>query len=126
MSYQKERDEFIAVCARNGIHVNTARNLLRLATSHGRVAVAECNGPGEWVHRIPYPEAGKIYEKHQADCEKKTERLEATIKKLCEVSGLSVQTGGDPRGYTVRVVFPDGSYNTWGGKEHGYGIPQRN
>lgn len=29
---------------------------------------------------------------------------------------------GDPRGYCLKLHLPDGSYNTWGGKESGYGI----
>lgn len=28
----------------------------------------------------------------------------------------------DPRGPAVRLFFDDGSYNTWGGEEHGFGI----
>jgi hypothetical protein len=32
--------------------------------------------------------------------------------------------GGDPRGYTVKVHLPNHAYNTWGGAESGYGVPQ--
>jgi len=28
----------------------------------------------------------------------------------------------DPRGYAVYIDLPDGSYNSFGGRENGYGI----
>lgn len=51
---------------------------------------------------------------------KEESRLEESIRAM--LAPLAVSFGGDPRGYTVRVHFPDGSYNTWGGREHGWGI----
>ena len=31
----------------------------------------------------------------------------------------------DPRGFTFKVFFPSEIYNTWGGKETGFGIPSK-
>lgn len=33
-----------------------------------------------------------------------------------------VKFTGDPRGFCFKFLFPSGRYNTWGGKEEGYGI----
>lgn len=41
-----------------------------------------------------------------------------------EKQGVVPDFGGDPRGYTVKLLLPDGSYNTWGGFECGWGVPQ--
>lgn len=36
--------------------------------------------------------------------------------------GLTCEFNGDPRGYAVYIRFADGSSNSWGGSETGYGI----
>lgn len=41
-----------------------------------------------------------------------------------EKHGVVPIFGGDPRGYTVKLLLPDGTYNTWGGFECGLGVPQ--
>lgn len=41
-----------------------------------------------------------------------------------EKHGVVPIFGGDPRGYTVKILLPDGSSNTWGGFECGWGVPQ--
>ncbi len=48
-------------------------------------------------------------------------RLEQIINKH-GVLALKADVTGDPRGYCLKLHLPDGSYNTWGGKESGYGI----
>ena len=35
---------------------------------------------------------------------------------------ITAKFDGDPRGYCLKLLLPDGSYNSWGGKENGYGI----
>lgn len=104
--------------------VKAAGLLLRYAREHGRLAVEECNGPGEYINRVPYPRAGELIAAWQADLEKRQERIGAKIVEVCAPFKLPVILGGDPRGSTVRVKFPSGVYNTWGGAEHGYGVPQ--
>ena len=130
MATQREREAFIATLQRECTDkpvdevLHVARLLLRHAKSHGNIAVAQCNGPGDYVNHIPYPEAEKIYERHEAWCEKREAQLEARMSKLAESIGLRIAFGGDPRGYTVKLFLPSGTYNTWGGKESGYGVPQ--
>lgn len=126
MSYQKEREEFIArmVAAFGESQLANIRLLLRHAKTHGNLAEAECNGPGDWVHRIPYPQAGEIIEAFEKRIEKRQEQIEKRIKAICEKIGCRVETGGDPRGYTIKVFLPNGAYNTWGGAESGWGVPQ--
>ncbi len=124
-SYGKARDEFIKVAQRNGINRESARRFLRLANSHARIQVAICNGPGDYVNRVPYPRAGEIYAEHEVLCARREERVEKQIKRLAEECNVKVDCGGDPRGFTVKLFLPDGSYNSWGGKESGYGVPTR-
>jgi len=130
MTKQQERDQFIAQLVRalpeKPAHVvaDAARLLMRHAKTHGNLAVAECNGPGDYVNRIPYPEAGHIYAEHQRRIEKKTQQIEGRIIAICAELGLVAILGGDPRGYTVKVKLPTGAYNTLGGREDGYGVPQ--
>lgn len=47
------------------------------------------------------------------------EQVNATLKR----AGLSLNhLNGDPRGYAVYINLPDGYSNSFGGREHGYGI----
>lgn len=49
--------------------------------------------------------------------------LEKMISELAKGFGLTVVFDGDPRGYVVKLHAPNKDvYNTWGGKESGYGI----
>ena len=120
-----ERAAFLDVCRRNKFPIGQARELLRLADAHIRNAVAQCNGPGDYVNRIPYPAVGEIYTKHEARCERREARIESRIATIAAETGFRVECGGDPRGYTVKIFFPDDSFNTWGGRENGYGVPQK-
>jgi hypothetical protein len=130
MATAKERERFIieltrALSATPTHHVErAARLILRHAKTHGNIAEAECNGPGPWVDRIPYPEAGEIYAKHEARCEKRRERIERRIAEICKPLGIVADFQGDPRGYTVKLHLPTGASNTWGGREDGFGVPQ--
>ena len=54
--------------------------------------------------------------------EKRVENLEKRIRAMCDTWRIGVKFNGDPRGYAVRLMFPDQSYNTWGGAEEGWGI----
>lgn len=111
----REFGDFVNALARNGVQHPTdeALELARLARRHHRLAERHCNGDC----RSCGEEAG------WPDVCKADERLEARIEKRAAALGFKVQFGGDPRGYTVSLVLPDGSYNSWGGKESGYGVP---
>lgn len=136
MSYtkaeQRERQQFIDLFVKStdptGLDYqereHAAELLLRHSQTHGRLAVEECNGPGDYVHSIPYPRAGQIIDRWQKRLEKRQEQIEKRITAICAKFGLKVECGGDPRGYTIKMFFPGEPYNTMGGRESGWGIPQ--
>ena len=143
MATAKEREEFIVLfCAqypRRPLHetVAAARALLRHAKTHGNLAVQHCNGPEHLNGPSPFdwkaePEKhaawvkrnGEAAEAWEAAREKKELAVEKRIMDICAGFKLPVTFGGDPRGYTVKVKFPSGLYNTWGGAEEGWGVPQ--
>jgi erythromycin esterase-like protein len=49
-------------------------------------------------------------------------RLNAEVTRILESYGLKHMRNHDPRGYAVKIHFPDGSFNTRGGQEDGWGI----
>jgi hypothetical protein len=96
----------------SGEIVQTCSLICRHATTHNRLQVIHCN---------------RGLSKAE---ERKEEQIEARIKALVEelphVDGKPIvpKFGGDPRGFTVKLVMPDGRYDTWGGAEDGFGVPQ--
>lgn len=103
--------------------LRTLSRIGRLAATHQRLAEAECSV--------------EMTERQAARHARRVEALEATIRRLVatlpralavprsgapadlsEPSGLvpvGVDFGGDPRGYTVKLIVPDPSAgNTWG------------
>ena len=48
--------------------------------------------------------------------------LVSGVNELLRGYGLNWHHNTDPRGYAVKIMFPDGSYNTMGGREDGWGI----
>ena len=109
-----------------------ARLLVRHSVTHGRLAEMSCNGhPLQSV----CPPAGcdmpawnarvnKAQDRLDAYIEKREGQIERRITAICAELGLSPNFQGDPRGYTVKVALPNGAYNTWGGREDGWGVPQ--
>ena len=130
MSTQRERQELHALIARDfpakPLWEVTAfcNSLLRHAKTHGALAVEECNGPGDYIHQIPYPRAGELINEWQNRLEVRQERTSKRITELCAAFGVKVKLGGDPRGCTVHIHLPSGHYNTMGGRESGFGVPQ--
>ena len=137
MTNQKERENFIArmvtefgdraVKIGKGTvsTVDVARLLLRHSKTHGRLAEMRCEcHPAMNNPNVPIAVAGKLQDERDAWIEKREGQIERRIKEVCDAIGLPVEFGGDPRGYTVKVFFPSGKYNTWGGAESGYGVPQ--
>ncbi len=87
-----------------------ATELMRLARRHGRLQERRCN-----------EDLGKSGKKADAWLKARIEKL---VKQPSLASITSVLFGGDPRGFTVKVFLTSGDYNTWGGKENGWGVPQ--
>jgi hypothetical protein len=112
VSYQRERDDFIARMSREGLSIDSTRGLLRAATTLQRLAEAQCNGdwpadngerkvvPCSRCDQMWVPSTLKGAPKLCEDC-----RTEDRAKRLLP-DGWSLQTQGDPRGYVLRVVPP--------------------
>lgn len=104
---QKEaRAHNVAVLARNFPHADTDKlqdDLYKLALACERNALDLCNTPN-----------------HVDVRDKLRGRLEAIAKRHGIV--IKADVTGDPRGYCLKLHLPNGDYNTWGGKEIGYGI----
>ena len=51
------------------------------------------------------------------------QNLEDKVRSILARAGMALNHfNGDPRGYAVYIDLPNGSYNSFGGREHGYGI----
>ena len=117
--------------------IDAARALLRHSRTHGNLAVQYCNGPEHLNGPSPYDWQAQS-EQHRAWINgNRTERetweeqrewkelaCEKRIREICAGFNLPVHFGGDPRGFTVKLKLSRGAYNTWGGSEEGYGVPQ--
>ena len=107
MSYRRDREDFIARMAQEGMPLATARLILRDAQTVQRIAVAECCRP-------LFPGEAE-----------RSEQAEARIARRAAEYGCTALLSGDPRGYTTKLLLPSGDYNTWGGAECGWGVPAR-
>jgi hypothetical protein len=107
MSYQKDRDMFIAVMTGEGVPLETSRLILRGAATINRLSVDQCN---------------------RALSDKEKRIMENAANRMAERLNpydIKVTTSGDPRGYTTKLLLPSERYNTWGGAESGWGVPVR-
>ena len=93
-----------------------ADKFMKLARTLERINVRECNG---YSSPNPYFRADLAEAKDRVA----RARTEARLKDLCRHYGFGLNLGGDPRGFAVKLILPTGRYNTWGGKEEGYGVP---
>lgn len=131
MATTKEREQFVAFLQKElstfppAVVEAAARLILRHAATHGRLATEACNGhPAQSSPTMDARELGKLQEKRDARIEREEKRIEARIAEICKPFGIRPDFGGDPRGYTVKLHLANGKYNTWGGEESGYGVPQ--
>lgn len=139
MSYQTERDEFIARASREGLPFDVIRALLRYSSTLTRLAVASCNGDwpadnGERKTRVCefcecgwVPSSFKTVREHDhsltlcPDC-----RASFHVKRLLESTDYKAIIGGDPRGAVLRIVkrdIPDADIDS--GRERGIYVPGR-
>ena len=87
-------------------HTATLTRLVKLAHEHGNIQEKKC------------------CVELTARQEKREETIEKEITAIASQFGLKTMFTGDPRGFTVKLLSdkcPD-FYNSWGGKEHGYGL----
>lgn len=125
MSYQAERDQFIARMTQEGLDLYAIHALLRCATTLQRLAELACSSEAADRDRIPCPGVRNTLEhpnKYPCICDGSSStdygvhenipriRLQdwrAEQRAIAAVpAGWEVQTQGDPRGYTLRVIPP--------------------
>lgn len=118
MKLSREQAEFLVVATREANRNNRptaegvtedVHTLLRLARQHQNIAEKQCN-----------ESLTQADEMRERSIQAKIERV---ARVLFEGNILKIEFGGDPRGFTVKLHFKSGVYNSWGGKESGYGIP---
>ena len=88
--------------------------IARNAATYGRIQEAWCS-----VEMSPQQTSGT--ERREKNLER---RISELVEQLPTVKGeqITVKFGGDPRGYTVKLIMPDHRYNSWGGAEDGIGV----
>lgn len=94
--------------------IECADKLRRLAIALQRHNERECSE--SW-----YTSANPAEERTLADIA--ADRLAKRLQAMKLEYGLKLSTSGDPRGYALRVMGL-GVWNTWGGEEGGYGVPE--
>jgi hypothetical protein len=148
MSYQNERDQFLARMTREGLPLDTTLSLLRSATTLQRLAEAQCNGSypadnGErkvvqcirceqsWVR-------SSMVKDYSSGVRLKTDNFIPLICKDCRIverliaampHGWAIDTQGDPRGYVLRVIPPSYAERNQGRDQFNrdtIGVPTRN
>lgn len=115
MSRAKDREQFVMTMVKafpKDAHraLRVAGLLMRHAKTHGRIQERWCSE--------------EMSESLTRRVERREKQIEALITRHAESLGCKVHFDGDPRGYTVKLFLPTGDWNTWGGKESGYGVPQ--
>lgn len=126
MTYSEQRDRFIAAVSAPimvngamipGLHVDTARRLLRYATTLQRLSEAQCNGdyPADNGERKvePCSKCGSLWVRSSMMKRKtglvcKDCRTQELVTAALEGSGLEPFFQGDPRGAVLQLV-PAGS-----------------
>ena len=115
---QKDREEFVALIVGHAVgptgigsqderaRIRAAQRLLRFGATLGRIAERQCNGYQTWNYEWD--------EKASERDERKEERINEQVTKLCESIGVKPIFGGDPRGNTLKIAVPDGYTNDWG------------
>jgi hypothetical protein len=107
-------EQFNDDCSKHGIATANDKDcerMIHLAAMHEVYMVAQCNG--EWPYGRDYD--GETLPKVVDECRN---RIAEVAKRL---GAKEVTFGGDPRGYTVKIVWPDGFTNDFA--QEGYCVP---
>lgn len=123
MSYQRDREQFIARMTAEGLSYDATEKLLRCATTIQRLAELACSSEAADRDRIACPAKGRPLSDPQAErypclCDRTNEGHE-TIARIqlqdfrteqramrAVPQGWRVLSEGDPRGYTLKVIPP--------------------
>lgn len=107
-----------------GPHViaKNAADLLRIGSGVARRAVALCNGEGRKREYLDGRWLASWDEEDERSRERADDRARTRAQAIADHYGATVETSGDPRGYTLKLHLKSGRHNTFGGKESGWGI----
>lgn len=116
----EERAKFTALLReKRGVDWDKAqvafRTLRKLARDLSRHNERECSE--EWYSR-PWREGAT-----ETHAERWERILGGRVEMLANRYKLDLRRSGDPRGYALRVMGL-GVWNTWGGEEGGFGVPE--
>ncbi|WP_422451900.1 hypothetical protein [Endozoicomonas sp. ALC066] len=91
------------------------KNILRYSTLIDKHNEVECSVP-EFLNR-------KRHQELADDAVKKLTKVMARIhEENPDRPTIKVEINGDPRGYPLKFFFPSERYNSFGGREAGFGI----
>lgn len=136
MSKQKERDEFIARWMEATF--NATEGVARPVPDCPRQALGFSQRMADGQRLIRLARASQRYNEILCSVEMSEDEArrqqgldDARIRKADEICSrycFTLLTGGDPRGYAFKVIFrpldlENSPYNTWGGREDGWGVP---
>jgi hypothetical protein len=99
--------------------------LLRIGASVARWAVRACNGEGHhtFMPAGPYNQTARTVWAWDAEDDAAKDRADArALKRASDIAaryGATVEIGGDPRGYVLRLHLASGRKNCWG---EGWGV----
>ena len=138
MTKQRDRDEFMAIMAIEGVPVDAARALMRAGATLHRIAELACNSEAADRDRVACPGGAETclcreygsYEDQPRSSSSVGEgrhgtvprymvqesRIEARVEALCQRHGLTPIFDGDPRGAVLKLKVPSGRTND-GGRE---------
>lgn len=141
MSRQRDREEFIAILASEGIPLTVTRALMRAGTSLHRIAELQCSSEVADRDRVRCPGGGRLRLDKQTggtvldaclcrdygswNDETRTHgtvprvnvqeaKIQERVEKLCATYGLKPIFQGDPRGAVLKLKVPSGRTNDWG------------
>ncbi len=98
-----------------------AAALLRIGNGVASRAVLQCNGIQHWDPQTRQMQSTWT-EEDETHNDKMKERARTKAQSIADRYGAKVETGGDPRGCTLRLHLASGRHNTMGGRESGWGI----
>lgn len=102
-----------------GVHVD---KLLRLEASLRHLAERECSDPTADFSEGAGGSRGEHGQNEWGREAKRRDRLEKAAVAVLAFYGLQCDFNRDPRGSAIYIHFPDGAYNTMGGRETGWGV----
>lgn len=129
MTYQDEREHFVATMIQEGMCVETAQYIMRRANTIQRLNAAECNGdyPCDNGERKVKPcskcESGYVPSSLSKHGRCPNCRAQEHIERILKTTAFKPVFQGDPRGSCVKIAVPSGKYDDWG--KEGICVPTR-